>query len=279
MIYYPDSLIDQWILDDVNQGDLTTRILGFGEKHGSITFSLRSPGRVSGIEAAKKVIQKLDLTVRDAACSGTDMEANGILLRAEGKAAALHQAWKLVQNIFEWTIGVATYTACMVKAAKQINPAVRIATTRKNIPGTKLLALQAVLDGGGIIHRGGTAETILLFANHRRFLDFSGTVDDWKRVIETLKTHAPEKKVIVEAGNMEEALAALAANPDVLQLDKFSPGDVRKVVINASGSCLISAAGGVTNDNAAEYAAAGAGLLVTSAPYYAKPADVKVLIA
>jgi molybdenum transport protein len=152
----------------------------------------------------------------------------------------------------------------------------QVSTTRKNIPGTKALALSAVLNGGGIIHCGGASETILLFANHRVFLDFDNSAEAWKRIVGKLRTEAPEKKIIVEVETMDEVKAVLPSRPDIIQLDKFSPAGVREAVYLAEGRCLISAAGGVTVDNAADYAEAGAGLLVTSAPYYAKPADVKV---
>ncbi|MDR1909787.1 MAG: ModD protein [Spirochaetaceae bacterium] len=282
MLYYPDDLVDRWIMDDVNQGDLTTRILGFGAVRGTISFSLREPGRVSGVDAAEKVLRRLGLEITERLADGSDNDGSSSLIAAAGRAAALHQAWKVCQNILEWACGVAAYTSLMVRAAQAVNPAVQVAATRKNIPGTKLLALAAVLDGGGIIHRGGTSESILLFANHRRFLGFTGTGEDWKKIVAALKAEAPEKKIVVEADTREEALLALAADPDILQLDKFSPPDVRGIVEEAAkrGSrCLVSAAGGVTRENAAEYAAAGAGLIVSSAPYYAKPADVKVVLS
>jgi molybdenum transport protein len=281
MIYFPDSLIEQWISDDVKEGDLTTRILGIGGKNGTIEFRLAHAGRVSGIEGAKKITLALECEITACAESGIDREAGALLLGAKGKAAALHQVWKASQNVLEWSCGVADYTARMVEAAKKMNPLIEIATTRKSIPGTKLLSLAAVLDGGGIIHRGGASETVLLFKNHRNFLDFEGSGKDWKSTVDFLKQKAPEKKIVVEADNYDEALRAVDAGPDVVQLDKFSPEDVRKIAEYAAGRLprpLIAAAGGVHKDNAAQYAAAGAGLIVTSAPYYAKPADVKTLL-
>jgi molybdenum transport protein len=280
MIYFPDALIDQWIIDDVNQGDLTTRILGIGEKPGTISFFLPNPGRVSGIEPARKILVRLGIEVPEEAAAGTDVPGGTLLLRGIGKAAALHQAWKITQNVLEWSCGVAQYTAQMVKAAKAVNPQIEISTTRKNIPGTKLLALGAVLDGGGIIHRGGTAETVLLFRNHRNFLDFEGPAD-WKRLVAGMKKNAPEKTVIVEAETCEEALCGIDAKADIIQLDKFSLADFKRAAEYAAAQDrppLLSAAGGVNRDNAADYAAAGADLIVTSAPYYAKPADVKVIL-
>jgi molybdenum transport protein len=268
-------------MDDVNQGDLTTRILGIGNTRGEIVFSLKQTGRVSGVDAAEQVLRRLGLDITGRVEDGSDQGGGAILISASGKAAALHQSWKLCQNIMEWSCGVADYTAQMVKSVKKINAAVQVGTTRKNIPGTKLLALSAVLNGGGIIHRGGTAETILLFKNHRNFLDFGGAKEEWKKVVADLRSAAPEKKVVVEVESYEEALLALDAEPDILQLDKFSPEELRKTAAaaaNRGSRCLISAAGGINKDNAAGYAAAGAQFIVSSAPYYAKPADVKVLI-
>jgi molybdenum transport protein len=276
MIYYPDSLVDQWIADDVAQGDLTTRILGIGARQGRIMFSLKKAGRTSGIDATEKTLRNLGLEITERAEDGIDAPDRGVLIRAEGKAAALFMSWKVAQNVLEWSCGVAEYTARIVRAARSKNPLIQVSTTRKNIPGTKALALSAVLNGGGIIHRGSASETILLFANHRAFLDFDNSAEAWKRVIDKLRTEAPEKKIIIEAETMDEVKAALPSQPDIIQLDKCSPAGIREAVDLAAGRCLISAAGGVTVDNAANYAEAGAGLLVTSAPYYAKPSDVTV---
>jgi molybdenum transport protein len=266
-------------MDDVAQGDLTTRILKLADKKGVVKFSLKKAGRISGIAAAQKVLQHLNLTITETAQDGTDCADNTTLISAAGGAEALHQAWKVTQNILEWSCGVAEYTALMVKAAKAENPRIQISTTRKNVPGTKLLALSAVLDGGGIIHRGGAAETILVFANHRKFLDFDNSPAAWIELVKKIKAEAPEKKIVVEADTIEEAAAIAIAAPDIIQLDKFSFADIREIVDITKGRSLISVAGGITKDNAAEYAACGIDLIVSSAPYYAKPADIKVTMS
>ncbi|MDR0527646.1 MAG: hypothetical protein LBG79_07530, partial [Spirochaetaceae bacterium] len=134
------------------------------------------------------------------------------------------------------------------------------------------------LDGGGIIHRGGAAETVLLFKNHRNFLECSSAAA-WKKTVSLLKQSAPEKKIVVEAENYEESVLAIDSGADIVQLDKFSLDDFRKAVEYAAAHSpcpIISAAGGLNKDTAALYAAAGAGLIVSSAPFYAKPADIKV---
>lgn len=278
MFFYSDAQLDQWILDDMPLGDLTTRALGIGGEPGRMLLSFRKQTRASGLAASAALLRKLGLAVELFRSDGEDVAAGEILLEATGNADALHMGWKVSQNIIEWSSGVADYTARMVSAGKQIRPNLHVACTRKSIPGTKSLANAAVVHGGGILHRGGGSETLLLFANHRLFAQNS---DDFAAHVDRLRQAAPEKKIIVEADSLPEALTALEACPDVLQLDKFSPEDLREIVRRAEEGgfgCLVSAAGGVTVDNITEYAATGVHLVVTSAPYYAKPADVRVVM-
>lgn len=238
----------------------------------------RQSGRVSGVSVAARMLIKLGLNVDIHVSDGQDAVGGDVLLTATGRADALHQGWKAVQNVLEWCCGVSQYMAEMTQTAERVNPSVRIACTRKSIPATKALAIPAVIDGGGIIHRGGTAETILLFANHRRFF---ADPDDWITMISRLRMEAPEKKIIVEADTVEEALAALQGQPDVLQLDKFSLSEIRRLratVEERASNCLLSIAGGIHRDNVSDYAATGVSLIVTSSPYYAEPADIKVVL-
>ncbi|PIT07672.1 ModD protein [Snodgrassella communis] len=276
MFYLSDTELDRLLLDDIAYGDLTTRALGIGQQNGQISFCRRQAGRVSGVAIAVRLLQKLALKVVTHVRDGDDVAAGAVLLVAVGNMENLHQGWKVAQNVLEWCGGVAQYMAQMVATAQTINPLVQIACTRKSIPGTKSLAIAAIIDGGGILHRAGTAESILLFANHRRFC---AEPDNWEAMVTRLRRAAPEKKVIVEADNVEEALAALNAQADIVQLDKFTPQQFAWVLTQRqvlAPNSLLSAAGGITLLNVADYVRAGAELLVTSAPYYAQPTDIKV---
>lgn len=136
--------------------------------------------------------------------------------------------------------------------------------------------MQAVIAAGGIIHRAGCAETILLFANHRQFCP---SPTGWQRLVTTLRQRAPEKAIIVEADTLDEAKAALRAQPDIVQLDKFAVPDVMALQSFAeefAPGCRLSLAGGINLTTVEEYAQTGVALLVTSAPYHAPPADIKV---
>lgn len=135
---------------------------------------------------------------------------------------------------------------------------------------------QAIVAAGGLIHRAGCAETLLLFANHRRFLTDDG---DWAHAIDLLRRRSPEKKVAVEADTPEEALAALRAQPDILQLDKFTPQQAREVSDQArhiAPLCTLALTGGMTLASLCQYLDCGIELFITSAPWYAPPADIQV---
>jgi molybdenum transport protein len=119
----------------------------------------------------------------------------------------------------------------------------------------------------------------MLFDEHRAFLKPPA---DLKAVIAKVKERAPERAVMVEVTSEADAFAAAEALADVIQLEKFIPAAVARVVQGIrkrmDGRPVIAAAGGVNAQNAGDYAKAGADTLVTSAPYYAKPLDIQVCI-
>lgn len=282
MLFYPDELLDRLLCDDAPLGDLTTRSLGVGGENGRMTFMPRRAGRVSGLAVALGIMQKLGLSCSTDFCDGEDIGAGSLLLEASGRAEALHLAWKAAQNVLEWASGVATRTANMLALARAVNPALHLAATRKSIPGTKPLAQAAVLHGGGILHRAGLSESILLFAAHRAF---AADPRDFAAHVTALRRAAPEKKIVVEVENMLDARDILegpaAARPDVLQMDKFPPrecAELAQMARAAAPGMTLAAAGGITMDNIAEYAGSGVDMAVSSAPYYAQPLDIKVVM-
>lgn len=279
MIFFSQAQTDALLLEDVQGGDLTTRALGIGAQSGVMDFYHRQGGCVSGATIARQMLTSLGLTVTDILADGERASAGQLLIRAHGNAAALHQGWKAVQNVLEWSCGVSLYLDAMLSTLRQRYPDGQIACTRKAIPGTRMLAAQAILAAGGIIHRGGSAETVLLFANHRHFL---ADPHDWAGTIARLRRHAPEKNIVVEADTPDEALAALRAAPDVLQLDKFIPEQAAEIARQAPSlapHCTLALTGGITLASLASYFDCGTRLFITSAPYYAPPADIKVSLS
>ena len=260
------------LADDLPLGDLTTQTLGIGAQTAQLSFAARQPMTAAATEEAARLLELAGAKATLLAASGTALPAGGSILRAQGTAAQLHSGWKAAQTLVEWASGIATATATIVAAAG----GVAVACTRKPVPGTKDLSVRAVLAGGGVMHRLGLSETLLLFAEHRLFLEESPA-----QTIARLRCSQPEKKIVVEVADGAEALRWAEAGADVLQLEKFTPEAVAalRLALNAMPGkthTLLAAAGGVRADNAAAYVAAGADFLVSSAPYTAAPKDVQV---
>ncbi len=271
----PDAVLDEFLADDVALLDLTTHVLAIGAKAGRMHFSARNAMTVACVEEAAHIITRaggiVDLQTR----SGDALAKGASILDATGSAQALLRAWKVAQNLVEVASGIATATRAIVDAARAVKPSLGVVCTRKNAPGTKLMSLKAILAGGATPHRLGLSETILIFAEHRSFLEATQP----KETIALVRQAVAEKKIVVEVGSVDEALLWAAAGADVIQTEKFSAQDVAtlcRTLGQFPSKPHVAVAGGVNTGNAGDYAAAGADILVTSAPYWAKPCDVAV---
>lgn len=265
-----DHELGALLRDDAPCGDLTTENLGMGAAAVRLDFGARGAMVVCGVEEAARLFELAGARLIWRVDSGTALAAGERLLVAEGTAAQLHRAWKTAQTLVEWASGISSAAAAIVAQAGDV----AVACTRKNVPGTKALSVKSVKAGGAVMHRLGLSETLLVFAEHRLFLDEAPAL-----TVARLRRAQPEKKTVVEVGDVAEALLWAQAGADVLQLEKFSPAAVAecRAAINAlTTRPLLAAAGGVRADNAAAYVAAGADLLVTSAPFTAPPRDVQV---
>jgi molybdenum transport protein len=274
-----DADIDFLLEEDLRFGDLTMRALAVGDKPGRMTFTARQDLIVCGSDEAGRLLSRLGASVTFAASAGMRGDKGAMLFEAEGSAAALHAGWKTAQTLMEWASGIATLTHEIVQAARAYAPQIAVLCTRKSVPFTRKLSLSAVIAGGGEIHRLGLSDTIMIFDEHRVFLEKSA---DLRAVIAKLKERAPEQTVMVEVTSEADALRAAEAMADVIQLEKFAPFSVACVVQEirkrADGRPIIAAAGGVNAQNAGDYARAGADTLITSAPFYARPVDIQVRI-
>lgn len=257
--------------DDVPFGDLTTELLLTPDKPVLITFAARQDMTVCCIEEAARLFELCGAKSELLVSSGHLTTKGSVLLKATGRTDALFAVWKVAQILVEWASGVASATRILVEAAGSVP----VACTRKQTPGTKALSVKAIKAGGGVIHRLGLSESILLFAEHRQFLADTPTA-----VLQQLQTKAPEHRRVVEVHDLEDAKRWAKAGAEVLQMDKFSLEDVRACSVFCRENQLpviLAVAGGVNAKNAADYVAAGAGLLVTSSPYHAEPKDVQVI--
>jgi len=278
MSVLPTTELERLFVEDAPYGDLTTEALGIGDGHGRVRFAARSAMTVAAIEEAQAIMAIAGVRAQIEARSGDAVAAGACLLHGEGSADGLLRAWKVAQTLVEVWSGVATATRRIVSAAQAEKPGIVVACTRKNVPGTKALAVAAVKAGGGVTHRLGLSETVLVFPEHRVFRPG----DDFVGLERDLRRRLPEKKLVVEVNSVADAIAAARAGFDVIQTEKFPPADVAQLAATIAPMVrrpLVAAAGGINADNAAAYARAGADVLVTSWPYTARPADVAVAIS
>lgn len=278
MIYFTENEIDEFISEDSPYGDLTTTALSIGHIQGTISFTTRHRTMVCGTEEVLRIFNKLGIKSTKFIPSGTMLNKGDVIISGMGNGDALHTAWKSCGRILENASGIATRTKNMVDKARIINPIINIATTRKSFPGTKKLSSKAVVCGGGQLHRLGLSESILIFEEHIRFL---GGTNEFIKKLSTIKQREPEKKIIAEAHNVEVGKSFIDVGIDVLQCDKFSTDMLLDIVAYASKSIqkvVVAAAGNITDINFEEVVSTGVDLIVTSHPYFGKPADIKVIL-
>ncbi len=265
-----DSELESLLRDDLHHLDLTTVYMGVESERGVARLVSRSRGVLAGSEEAADVYEKAGATVGYLLGSGSEVSIGTVVLEAEGRASSLHAAWRVAQALVSYMSGVATYTRLMVEAARRVNPRVVVATTRQTPPGFRRLWLKAVLAGGGVVHRQSLSDEILLFRNHLVFAGGRGLGE----VVRSLKARVGYKRVGVEVGSLEEALEAAEAGADYVQFDHVDPATLRSWVSRLRSEfsgVSIGVGGGVDLENVGEYAATGVDVIVTSAPYHAKP--------
>ncbi|MGZ8546925.1 MAG: ModD protein [Sulfuricurvum sp.] len=279
MITLNDFELEALLAEDVPYGDLTTTSLGITDQRASITFATRErPLVVSCTEEAVRLCGLYGLEIDGFVKSGTLIPPKSVFLEAHGEAGNIHRIWKSVQNLLDYAGGISTYTREAVLLARSINPDIVVATTRKTAPFTKKIAIKAVEAGGGIAHRFGLSESILVFEYHRVFFP---TEDAFALALNKAKKANLEKKIVMEANDIAEALKFASLGTDILQLEKFpltKLSDAVRILRADYPHITLIATGGISTKNIAEYVATGVDMIVTSSPYSAQPADIKVRI-
>lgn len=196
-----DRVLESLLDDDVPFGDLTTHVLGIGAKPGRITFAARDRMVVACAEEAARLLELAGARVSTVAESGAELAPGRAILEATGSAEALHCGWKVAQTLVEYASESPRRRGGSSRR-RAARPDIPVVCTRKNMPGAKAVAIKAILAGGATPHRLGLSETILIFAEHRAFLDRQSAAETIDRAHRT----APEKKIVVEVSSLDEAL-------------------------------------------------------------------------
>ncbi len=240
----PDLMIEPVVraalLEDLGRaGDLTAQAVIAPDARFSAVFAARQAGVVAGIDCARLAMTLLGARFETLLPDGTAIEPGDVIARVEGPATAVLAGERVALNLLCHLSGVASQTAAYVAAVA--GTGVRIAETRKTMPGLRGLQKHAVKCGGGINHRFGLDDAILIKDNH---IAICGGVATALQRARAAAGHLV--RIEVEVDSLDQLHEALPYGPDVVLLDNFALDDLRQAVALANGKTVLEASGGVT---------------------------------
>jgi len=251
-----EQLISLWFAEDIGDGDHTTLSCIPASAMGKSQLIIKENGVLAGVEVAREIFRAFDPELKMTVFiqDGTEVKVGDIAFVVEGKIQSLLQTERLMLNIMQRMSGVATRTREYVKALDGTKT--RVLDTRKTTPGLRLLEKEAVKIGGGVNHRIGLYDMILLKDNH---VDFAGGID--KAILRAkayLKEKGKDLKIEIEVRNFDELAQVMAVGGvNRIMLDNFTPEDTRKAVEIIAGKYETESSGGITFDTLKEYAECG----------------------
>ncbi|MBS1234145.1 MAG: nicotinate-nucleotide pyrophosphorylase [Bacteroidetes bacterium] len=248
--------IDNALREDIGDGDHTSAACIPRDAHGKARLLVKEEGVLAGTSVAPLVFHALDpdASVSMVLPDGTWIRPGDVAFFVEGQILALLQAERTVLNIMQRMSGIATATRRYADKLKGLQT--RILDTRKTTPGMRMLEKEAVRIGGGVNHRMGLYDMILIKDNH---IDFAGGIREAiERSHRYLKDTGRNLKIEVEARSLEDVRIILATGGvDRIMLDNFSPADTRKAVEIIGHTIETESSGGITLETIREYAECG----------------------
>jgi nicotinate-nucleotide pyrophosphorylase (carboxylating) len=245
-----EALVDAALAEDVGAGDVTANATVDAAARGVATITQKAPGVISGLAAAEAVFRRLDpdAAIERLGPEGEWREAGAGVLRVEGSARALLTAERTALNFLGRLSGVATLTARVVRAIEEAGGTAKLLDTRKTTPGLRTLEKQAVADGGGVNHRAGLYDFILIKENHAAL---AGGVGE---AVRRARAARPDLPLAIEVRDPAEIDEALAAGAPRLLLDNMSPDEIRAAVAQVAGRAELEASGGIDPETVLVYA-------------------------
>ena len=251
-----DRLIDLAFAEDIGDGDHTTLCCIPDTAMGKSHLLIKEDGILAGVEVAKRVFARFDPTMQVEVLigDGAHVKKGDIAMVVTGKVRSLLQTERLMLNIMQRMSGIATMTAKYVERLKGTKT--HVLDTRKTTPGLRMLEKQAVKIGGGMNHRIGLFDMILLKDNH---VDFAGGIANAiNRCHEYLKEKGLDLKMEIEVRNFDELKQAMdCGGINRIMLDNFSVENTKKAVEMVAGKYETESSGGITFDTIRDYAECG----------------------
>lgn len=269
-----DRLIEQALLEDIHTGDITTLAVVSGSRPASARLIAKENLVVAGLSTAARVFSILDPDIRFTASvsDGGKIIQGAILATIHGEAAQLLMGERVALNLLQRMCGIATLTACFVEAVAGTKA--RIVDTRKTTPGLRQLEKYAVRIGGGINHRTGLYDGVLIKENH---IVAAGGITE---AIRRARAYIPHTlKIEIETETLAQVDEALAAGADIIMLDNMTLDEMRAAVTTIAGRAQVEASGGVNLERVRAIAETGVDIISVGALTHSPRAmDISMLL-
>lgn len=280
MTFDLETALQLWLAEDLGpqgveafQGDITTRATVDPDQRCRAWITAGQEGILAGTQVIKQLTERYGSAILDfKSQEGATLVKGNLVLEWEDLARTVLTLERLVLDLLAHLSGIATATAEVVEAVKQVNPKMEVAATRKTTPGLRVLEKAAVVAGGGVPHRVGLYDAFLVKDNHLS-LQGRGKGEPVVQAIQACRDLEPQKLLEVEADTPEQALAAAREGVDWLLLDNFTPTGLAELVPalrQEFPDVKLELSGGITPSNVADYAPWGdrvsLGWLTQSAP-------------
>lgn len=269
-----DRLIEQALLEDIHTGDITTQAVVPGRRAASARLIAKEELVLAGLFVAERVFHRLgpDAVFVSRVEEGARACKGDLLATVEGNAADLLMGERVALNLLQRLSGVATLTARYMEEVKGTKA--RIVDTRKTTPGLRELEKYAVRAGGGINHRTGLYDGILIKENH---IAAAGGIAE---AIRRARAYIPHTlRIEIETETLSQVEEALAAGADIIMLDNMSLSDMRTAVTNIAGRALVEASGGVNLETVRAIAETGVDIISVGAlTHSARAMDISMLL-
>jgi nicotinate-nucleotide pyrophosphorylase (carboxylating) len=262
-----DRVLAGALAEDVGAGDVTTNATIDPTAIWSADIVARRAGVVAGGAIAARAFALVDarIQVESLVDDGSRVETGAVLARVAGPARGLLTGERVALNFLGRLSGIATLTRQYVDALKGQHA--KIADTRKTTPGLRALERYAVRAGGGVNHRFGLADAVLVKDNH---LAAVGSVAE---AVARARASAPPNTVVeIECDTLGQVRDAVAAGADAILLDNMDLAAMREAVESARGKAVVEASGGMTLERVAAVAATGVDVISVGALTHSAPA-------
>ncbi|CAH2030380.1 carboxylating nicotinate-nucleotide diphosphorylase [Trichlorobacter ammonificans] len=269
-----DNIIRSALHEDIHTGDLTTQAVVTGPRPVTARLLAKEAMTVAGLAVAARVFTLLDGAVGfEPLCrDGERIAAGTVIARISGDASSLLQGERVALNLLQRMSGIATLTARYVQAVA--GTTARIVDTRKTTPGLRVLEKYAVRVGGGINHRTGLYDGILIKENH---IAAAGGITE---AIRRARAYIPHTlKIEIETETVPQVEEALAAGADIIMLDNMDCATMRHCVHLIAGRALVEASGGVNLETVRAIAETGVDIISVGALTHSPRAmDISMLL-